>query len=358
MRERLDKAAESAERAAQEKAAKKAADTAQLRKEEEEAASGRKLRGVDKVAARKAQSADKEAEGRKRASAKAIEARSIDDAIAALSIAASGEDGPPGRRFTGAGRFAGAERTAFLLRVVESRQASALIALLGAYALYTIAVGLHREFGGEKPPVEHSVLYRSERAPPPPVTAAGNAGVLKAIISSFLLGPHVQTPLRQRLVAASPAAAALRLRFFRTQPRRSTCSTRPPHRAGDKAAGAAASGRLFAETTAPPSQLVQQASRLQRQPPGVAALPPQPSRAQLAQALREADEAELAAIAAAVMRRRKTEAGRPRTRAGARGAAPARAARAAVVGLAGGFEGDGIGEAGGHFRKRDAREPD
>ena len=96
------KAAE-AERAAQEKAAKKAADAAQLRKEEEEAANGRKLRGGDKVAARKAQSADEEAEGRKRASAKAIEARSIDDAIAALSIAASGEDGPPGAGGGGGG---------------------------------------------------------------------------------------------------------------------------------------------------------------------------------------------------------------------------------------------------------------
>ena len=74
-----------------------------------------------------------------------------------------------------AGRFAGAEWTANLLRIVESRQASALIALLGAYALYTIAVGLRREFGGAKPPVEHSVLHRSERSPPPPPPVAAAA---------------------------------------------------------------------------------------------------------------------------------------------------------------------------------------
>ena len=74
-----------------------------------------------------------------------------------------------------AGRFAGAERTAFLLRVVESRQASALIALLGAYALYTIAVGLHREFGGAKPPIEDEVRHRDERALPFFVAAAPHA---------------------------------------------------------------------------------------------------------------------------------------------------------------------------------------
>jgi len=71
-----------------------------------------------------------------------------------------------------AGERTGAEATANLLRIVESRQATALIALLGAYSLYTIAVGLRREFGGAKPPVEHSVLHCNERAPPPPPAAA------------------------------------------------------------------------------------------------------------------------------------------------------------------------------------------
>jgi hypothetical protein len=71
-----------------------------------------------------------------------------------------------------AGERAGAEATANLLRIVESRHASALIALLGAYTLYTVAVGLRREFGGAKPPVELSVLHRNERAPPPPPAAA------------------------------------------------------------------------------------------------------------------------------------------------------------------------------------------
>ena len=42
------------------------------------------------------------------------------------------------------------------------------LAIVGAYVAYTIAVGLHREFGGAKPPVVHSVLHHNERTPPPP----------------------------------------------------------------------------------------------------------------------------------------------------------------------------------------------
>ena len=39
------------------------------------------------------------------------------------------------------------------------------LTIVGAYAFYTIAVGLHREFVGAKPPAEPSVLHRNERAP-------------------------------------------------------------------------------------------------------------------------------------------------------------------------------------------------
>jgi hypothetical protein len=80
----------------------------------------------------------------------------------------------------------GAEATANVLRIVESDTAKALsrtaealvcgtLAIVGAYVSYTIAVGLHREFGGAKPPVEHSVLHRDERTPPPPAAAAAAA---------------------------------------------------------------------------------------------------------------------------------------------------------------------------------------
>jgi hypothetical protein len=58
-----------------------------------------------------------------------------------------------------------------VLRIVESDTAKAVVwgtlAIVGAYVSYTIAVGLHREFGGAKPTVEHSVLHRNERMPPP-----------------------------------------------------------------------------------------------------------------------------------------------------------------------------------------------
>jgi hypothetical protein len=77
-----------------------------------------------------------------------------------------------------AGERAGAEATANLLRIVESDTAKAVVwgtlAIVGAHVLYTIAVGLHREFGGAKPAVEHNVRHRDERAvqPPPPAAAA------------------------------------------------------------------------------------------------------------------------------------------------------------------------------------------
>jgi len=76
-------------------------------------------------------------------------------------------------------RFAGAEWTANLLRIVESDTAKVAVwgtlVIVGAHALYTIAVGLRREFGGAKPPVEHNVLHRNEHAPPPPPPAAAAA---------------------------------------------------------------------------------------------------------------------------------------------------------------------------------------
>ena len=76
-------------------------------------------------------------------------------------------------------RFAGAEWTGNLLRIVESNTAKEVVrgtlAIVGAFVFYTIAVGLRREFGGAKPTVEHSVLYRNERAPPPPPPAAAAA---------------------------------------------------------------------------------------------------------------------------------------------------------------------------------------
>jgi hypothetical protein len=75
-----------------------------------------------------------------------------------------------------AGERAGAEATANLLRIVESGTAKVVVwgtlMIVGAFVAYTIAVGLHREFGGAKPPVEHSVLHHTERAPPPPAAAA------------------------------------------------------------------------------------------------------------------------------------------------------------------------------------------
>jgi hypothetical protein len=77
-----------------------------------------------------------------------------------------------------AGERAGAEATANLLRIIESDTAKAVVwgtlaivggtlTIVGAYVSYTIVVGLHREFGA-KPPVEHNVLHRNERAPPTP----------------------------------------------------------------------------------------------------------------------------------------------------------------------------------------------
>ena len=68
------------------------------------------------------------------------------------------------------GRGLGSEATANVLRIVESDMAKTVVwgtlAIVGAYVAYSIAVGLHREFGGAKPPVEHSVLHRNERTLP------------------------------------------------------------------------------------------------------------------------------------------------------------------------------------------------
>jgi len=96
--DKLDKKkakAADAEREKTEKAAKKAAADAQL-KAEEEAASAKKLRGDEKVAARRQAKADDDSEFRDRKTATSLEARNIDDALAALSIAASGGDIPEG----------------------------------------------------------------------------------------------------------------------------------------------------------------------------------------------------------------------------------------------------------------------
>jgi len=81
--------------AAADKAAKKAQADAQLRAEEEEA-SKKKLRGADKVAARRAQTVEFDAEDRSRAGAATIEARTVEDAIAALSLAGAGGEMPAG----------------------------------------------------------------------------------------------------------------------------------------------------------------------------------------------------------------------------------------------------------------------
>ena len=79
----------------------------------------------------------------------------------------------------------GAEATANVLRIVESNTAKAVVwgtlAIVGAYVSYTIAVGLHREFGAAKPPVEHSVLHRNERTLPPPAEAAAAATATPAL---------------------------------------------------------------------------------------------------------------------------------------------------------------------------------
>lgn len=77
------------------KAAAKAAAAEQLRKEEAEA-SAQKLRGAEKVAARRAAKASEEEADRSRASAPSLVARSVDEAIAALTVAASPRAGAGG----------------------------------------------------------------------------------------------------------------------------------------------------------------------------------------------------------------------------------------------------------------------
>jgi len=81
-----------AERAAAEKAAKKASIDAQLAKEEEEMKHLKKLRGQEKVAARKAQAVEHHSTALERFKEPALQARNITDAIAVLSIATGHED--------------------------------------------------------------------------------------------------------------------------------------------------------------------------------------------------------------------------------------------------------------------------
>jgi len=103
--------AEAEERERSEKLAKKSAAEAQL-KAEEEAASAKKLRGDEKVAARRQAKADDDSEFRDRKTATSLEARNIDDALAALSLASSGGDIPEGLGGTGATSLAEAKKLA------------------------------------------------------------------------------------------------------------------------------------------------------------------------------------------------------------------------------------------------------
>jgi hypothetical protein len=91
----LCRAAEEAEKIAA--AARKKAEIAELlKKEEEEIAAGRKLRGGDKVAARQSRELMKEGSAYDGSQAVALEARGIDAALAALTIATGGEGGGDG----------------------------------------------------------------------------------------------------------------------------------------------------------------------------------------------------------------------------------------------------------------------
>ena len=59
------------------------------------------------------------------------------------------------------------ERTdALLARNFDKRAVFIALGILGAYVAYTIAVGLHREFGA-MPAVEHTMLHRNERGAAP-----------------------------------------------------------------------------------------------------------------------------------------------------------------------------------------------
>lgn len=81
------KRAEEARAAAEKKARDKAEKEALVKKEEEEIEKGRKLRGADKVAARKAEKAAEEAADRERLDAPALVGRGIDAAIAVMEVA-------------------------------------------------------------------------------------------------------------------------------------------------------------------------------------------------------------------------------------------------------------------------------
>jgi hypothetical protein len=107
----------------------------------------------------------------------------------------SGDVGEMGK---GIGSF-GAEATANVLRIVMSDTAKTLtgtatalsdtaktlvwgtLTIVGAFVFFKIAVGLHREFGGAKPPVEHSVLHRNERTTPPPPASSPAAASAPAL---------------------------------------------------------------------------------------------------------------------------------------------------------------------------------
>lgn len=92
----LKKAAE-ADKAAAEKEARKREKEELLRKEEEELASMRKAgRGTDKVATRKATKASEDWHTAERKDAPSLEARTIEDAIAVLSVATGAKGGAGG----------------------------------------------------------------------------------------------------------------------------------------------------------------------------------------------------------------------------------------------------------------------
>jgi hypothetical protein len=84
------KRAEEAAKAAAEREARKKEKEDLLRKEEEELPSMRKLRGTDKVAVRKAMKASEDGEAHGRDKAPVLEARTIEQAIAVLSVATGG----------------------------------------------------------------------------------------------------------------------------------------------------------------------------------------------------------------------------------------------------------------------------
>lgn len=113
------RAAEEAERVAA--AAKKKAEIAeQLKKEEEEIAAGRKLRGEDKVAARKSAKIMREGAAIDEADGPILEARGIDAALAALTIATGGEGGGEGDDLSRAQNLLRENTTGIKVRTVRT----------------------------------------------------------------------------------------------------------------------------------------------------------------------------------------------------------------------------------------------